>query len=202
MRRLVPLALGIALGLAALALGALAVQVWRYPDTVARQDALLSARPVPAGAWAERGGVGEVVLGAADDATLRRAIALFFRGRPDDPGASKSGEQVVSGLESAIVLAGIMRGDPPLARRALVANLAGILVGEDAVFEPEGASRVQRAAELFRQAIRVQPNATGAKANLELLFNYTGPTGVEADSTGGFGGFGEEGGAGDVAGGY
>ena len=50
MRRLVPLALGIALGLAALALGALAVQVWRYPDTVARQDALLSARPVPAGA--------------------------------------------------------------------------------------------------------------------------------------------------------
>jgi hypothetical protein len=202
MRRFLPLAAGIALGLAAVLLGALAVQVWRYSDHVARQDELLRLRPVPSGAWAKPGGVTADVLGAADDETLRRAIALYLRGRPDEAGATKTGEQVVSSLESAIVLAGLMRGDPPLARRALAANLAGILIGEDAVFEPEGAPRVQRAAEQFRQSIHVRPDSVAAKANLELLFNYAGPSGIEAESTGGFGGFGKEGGAGEAGGGY
>jgi hypothetical protein len=197
MRRSASLAAGIAV-----VLGVLAVQVWRYPDDVARQDRLLRLRPVPSAAWADRSGETAHLLGAADDETLRRAIALYLRGRPDEPGATKTGEQLVSSLESAIALAGFMRGDPPLARRALAANLAGILIGEDAVFEPEGAPRVQRAAELFRQAIHVQPDSVAAKANLELLYNYAGPSGIEAESTGGFGGFGKEGGAGEAGGGY
>ena len=201
-RRVAPVAAGVALAVAAVVLGVLAVQVWRYPDDVARQDAGLRLRPVPSAVWAKRAGITANGLGAADDMTLRRAIALYLRGRPDEAGAGKTGDQVVSSLESAIVLAGLMRGNPPLARRALAANLAGILIGEDAVFEPEGAPRVERAAELFRQAIHVQPDGVAAKANLELLFNYAGPTGIEAESTGGFGGFGKEGGAGDAGGGY
>jgi hypothetical protein len=202
MRRLLPFALGVLLALAAVALAAVAVQAWRYPGQAAAEDRLLARRPVTAAAWAEHGGLGEAVLGAADDATFRRALALFLRSRPDEAGAGKSGEQVLAGLEAAIALAAIVHGDPPAARRALAANLAGILTGEDAVFEPEGAPRVERAAELFRQAIRIQPTSTAAKANLELLFNYAGPTGIGSESTGGFGGFGKEGGAGDVAGGY
>ena len=60
--------------------------------------------------------------------------------------------------------------------------------------------RARRSSSVRRSAC--DPNNDGAKANLELLFNYTGPTSIEADSTGGFGGFGEEGGARRRAGGY
>lgn len=202
MRRHLPLAVATALALSSLALAALAVQAWRYPSRAAGEDRQLAARPVTPATWSAHGGITEAVLGAADDATFRRALALFLRSRPDEPGAGKSGDQVLSGLQAAIALAAIVHGDPPRGRRALASNLAGILIGEDAVFEPEGAPRVERAAELFRHAIRVQPNATAAKANLELLFNYAGPTGISSESTGGFGGFGTEGGAGDVGGGY
>jgi hypothetical protein len=201
-RRHLPVVAAVALGLASVALGILAVQAWRYPAATADQDRRLAARPVAPATWKDHGGVAEAVLGAADDATFRRALALYLSSRPDEPGAGKSGDQVLAGLEAAIALAAIVHGDPPLARRALASNLAGILIGEDAVFEPEGAPRVERAAELFRQAIHVQPDATAAKANLELLFNYAGPTGISSESTGGFGGFGREGGAGDVGGGY
>jgi hypothetical protein len=201
-RRHVPVAVAVALALASVALGILAVQTWRYPATIADDDRRLGARPVAPATWRAHGGVAEAVLGAADDASFRRAIALYLRSRPDEPGAGKSGEQVLAGLEAAIALAAIVHGDPPLARRALASNLAGILIGEDAIFEPEGGPRVDRAAELFRQAIHVQPDATAAKANLELLFNYAGPTGISSESTGGFGGFGREGGAGDLGGGY
>jgi hypothetical protein len=202
MRRHLPVAVATVLAMASLALATLAVQTWRYPATAAEKDRQLAVRPITRAAWSDRGGVAEAVLGAADDATFRRALALFLHSRPDEPGAGKSGDQVLAGLESAIALAAIVHGDPPPGRRALAANLAGILIGEDAVFEPEGAPRVERAVELFRQAIRVQPNATAAKANLELLFNYAGSTGISSESTGGFGGFGREGGAGDVGGGY
>ena len=202
MRRLLPFALGVSLAVAAVALAALAVQTWRYPGHVAAEDRSLARQPVAATTWAEHGGIAEAVLGAADDATFRRALTLFLRSRPDEPGAGKSGEQVLAGLEAAVALAAVVHRDPPPTRRALAANLAGILTGEDAVFEPEGAPRVERAAELFRQAIRAQPTSTAAKANLELLFNYAGPTGIGSESTGGFGGFGKEGGAGDVGGGY
>jgi hypothetical protein len=202
MRRLLPFAVGVSLALAALALAALALQAWRYPYRAAAEDRSLARRPIAATVWSGHGGIAEAVLGAADDATFRRALVLFLRSRPDEPGAGKSGNQVLSGLEAAIALAAIAHGDPPPARRALAANLAGILTGEDAVFEPEGAPRVERAAQLFRQAIRVQPGSTAAKANLELLFNYAGPPGIGAESTGGFGGFGRESGAGDVGGGY
>src|SRR5262245_54828424 len=141
MRRLLPIALGVSLAVAAVALAALAVQTWRYPGHAAAEDRSLARRPVPATAWADRGGIAEAVLGAEDDATFRRALALFLRSRPDEPGAGKSGEQILAGLEAGIALAAAVHGDPPPARRALAANLAGILTGEDAVFEPEGIAR-------------------------------------------------------------
>ena len=117
MRRLLPLALGLSLAVAAVALAILAVQTWRYPSHAAAEDRSLTRRPIPATAWAEQGGIAQAVLGAADDATFRHALALFLQSRPDEPGAGKSGEQVLAGLEAAIALAAIVHGDPPVARR-------------------------------------------------------------------------------------
>src|SRR5262245_35316846 len=102
------------------------------------------AQPVSSAAWKDTAGIAPALLGAADDASFRHALGLFRRSRPDEPGAGKSGEQVLAGLEAAIALAAIVHGEPPPTRRALAANLAGILIGEDAVFEPEGAPRVER----------------------------------------------------------
>jgi hypothetical protein len=201
-RRLLPVAAGVALAVASVVLAMLAVQSWRYPSHVEQQDRLLGAQPVSRRAWTDTSGIAPALVGAADDASFRRALGLFRRSRPDEPGSGKSGEQLLAGLEAAIALAAIVHGDPPPARRALAANLAGILIGDDAVFEPDGAPRVERAAELFRHAIRVLPESASAKANLELLFNYSGPTGLPSESTGGFGGFGREGGSGDAGGGY
>ena len=193
---------GVALAVASLALALLAVQVWRQPGETARHDALLLGNPPPEHTWADRPGFAASLLGAQDDVTYRRAIALFLRGRPDDPGGNKTTDQIVSGLESAIVLAGIVRGEGPAGRRSQAANVQGIILGEDAIFEPDGAPRIVRAAALFRRAIAIDPGNDDAKANLELLFNYTGRGSVVSESSGGFGGFGRDAGAGDAGGGY
>ena len=138
MRRLLPVVAGLALAVASVALAVLAVQAWRYPGHVEQQDRLMGAQPASGRAWSDTSGIAPGLLGAADDATFRHALGLFWRSRPDEPGAGKSGEQTLAGLEAAIALAAIVHGEPPPARRALAANLAGILIGEDAVFLAEG----------------------------------------------------------------
>jgi hypothetical protein len=202
-RRALALAVGVALLAAAVVLAVLAVQTWRWPAAAAREDRLLERARVPSSAWAGGWrGPAPALLGAADDVAYRRAVALFLRGRPDAPGETKTTDQIVAGIEAAIALAAIQRGDGPSARRSQAANLQAILVAEDALFEPDGAPRIRRAADLFRRAIRLDERNTAAKANLELLLSMTGRGGVDAESMGGFGGFGEESGAGAGGSGY
>jgi hypothetical protein len=191
---------GLVLALASILLAVLAVQVWRYPAEALRQDRLLRQRPGQA--WAGDQGVAIALAGARDDVAFRRAFALFKSGRPDEPGGNKSIDQIVAGLESAILLARIRRGDGPAARRSRAANLEGIILGEDAIFEPEGGPRISRAAELFRHAIALDPHNDAAKANLELLYNYAGPAATGMDTSSGFGGLGNDAGAFDEGGGY
>ena len=99
---------------AAVLAAALAVDTWRLPGAVAAEDGLLSATPPPARAWAHGQGLRADLTGAADDATYRRAVALFLRGRPDDPAGERTTEQIVSSVEAGIALAGIARGDGPV----------------------------------------------------------------------------------------
>ena len=54
MRRRLPVVAGLALAAASIALVVLAVQAWRHPGHVAREDARLQAGP-PADAWADTG---------------------------------------------------------------------------------------------------------------------------------------------------
>jgi len=187
------IASGTVLALAALVLAVVAVQAWRYPTEASRQDALLERRPRQA--WAGEQGMVVAIAGARDDVAFRRAFALFKSGRPDEPGGNKSVDQIVSGLESAILLARIRRGDGPVDRRSRAANLEGIILAEDAIFEPEGGPRISRATELFRRAIALDPSNEAAKANLELIYNYAGPPATGIDSSSGFGGLGNDAGA-------
>jgi hypothetical protein len=191
-------------GLVALAVlvAALAVDTWRLPGAVAAEDRLLAEPPPPAGAWGNGAGLRADLAGAADDATFRRAVAHFLRGRPDDPAGERTTEQIVSSIEAGIELAGIARGDGPAERRSQALNLQAILVGELAIFEPDGGPRIDAAADLLRRAIRLDPGNAAAKANLELLLGITGVGGADATETGGVGGFGEESGAGEGGSGY
>jgi hypothetical protein len=191
---------GVTLAAASVLTAVFALQGWRYPETAARQDALLERQPEHA--WEGDRGLVEELAGARDDALLRRAVALFRVSRPDVRGGNKTSEQVVAGLESALLLTRIARGGGSTDRRSRAANLAGILLAEDAVFEPDGGLRVARAAQLFRQAIRLDPANDAAKTNLELVYAYSGAESSAADDGGGFGGFGNDAGAGEAGSGY
>ncbi|HEU0335083.1 MAG TPA: hypothetical protein VFR43_00940 [Gaiellaceae bacterium] len=195
-------AAGAALLAAAVLAAVLAVDTWRLPGAVAAEDGLLAGTRPPAGAWAHGQGLRADLTGAVDDATYRRAVALFLRGRPDDPAGERSTEQIVSSIEAGIALAGIARGDGPVARRSQALNLQAILIGELAIFEPDGGPRIDAAADLLRRAIRLDPRNDAAKANLELLLGITGVGGADTTETGGVGGFGEESGAGEAGSGY
>jgi hypothetical protein len=202
MRRFRPTVAGLALIVLAVVLAVAAFEAWRLPGASERQDALLARTPPPATTWAERGGPVAAMAGSLDDATFRRAIALFLRGRPDDPAGERTTDQIVSSIEAGIALAAIGRGDGRAARRSHALNLQAILVGELAIFEPDGAARIDRAAELLRRAIELDPANDAAKANLELLLGLTGIGGGDVTETGGVGGFGEESGAGEGGNGY
>jgi hypothetical protein len=191
---------GLALAGACVVLAVFAVPAWRYPAAAARQDDLIERRPEHA--WSGSRGFLEQLAGARDDASMRRAIALFRASRPDVPGGTKSAAQVLSSLESAVMLSREVRGRSAAERRSLAANLAGILFAEDALFEPDGGPRVARAAELFRRAITLDPGNGAAKTNLELLYAYSTAESSAPDEGGGFGGFGDDAGAGGAGGGY
>jgi hypothetical protein len=201
-RRTLPLAAGAALAALAVLLAVLAVGTWRLPGEVAAEDRLLASTPPPARAWADGQGFRADVAGAADDASFRRAVALFLRGRPDDPAGERTTEQIVSSIEAGVALAWIARGDGPVERRSQALNLQAILIGELAIFEPDGGPRIDAAADLLRRAIRLDPRNDAAKANLELLLGITGVGGADTTETGGVGGFGEESGAGEAGSGY
>jgi hypothetical protein len=194
------IAVGLALAGACVVLALFAVQAWRYPAAAAGEDDLIERRPDQA--WTGSRGFVEQVAGARDDASLRRAIALFRASRPDVPGGNKSAPQVLASLESAVLLSREVRGRSTAERRSLAANLAGILFAEDALFEPDGGPRVARAAALFRRAIVLDPGNGAAKTNLELLYAYSAEESSAPDDGGGFGGFGDDAGAGGAGRGY
>jgi len=196
------------IGLVLVALGVLlvvgAVAVWRWPDRAAAQDKRLLSRSVPAArAWSGMGGPVPMLLGARDDATMRRALVDFRRGRLVDPAGSKDTDEIVSTV-SAMVALGAVERDPArsLRERSVAANLQGILLAEESVLAPDGGPRVRRALELFRRAIRYDAGNHAAKTNLELLLLVSGGFNATEESTNGFGGFGKDAGSADAGGGY
>lgn len=205
-RQELPAAAGVVLVAAGIALAVLAVALWRLPGDAAREDRLLvGARDVPVDVW--EGGVpfrlAGSIAGGADDAAFRRAIAMFRRGRVLDAGATKGTDQIVSSVLASVQLAAVERSAAEASRRSQAANMQGILVAEEAVFDPDGGPRVTLAAGAFRRALHLDPGNEAAKLNLELLLGLTRSTGGgSGESTGGFGGFGKDSGGGNGGAGY
>ena len=197
-RALTSVAAGLALVAAAIAVGLLAVRVWTWPGKAEAADRAMLEAPRKHARWGGTSGLAARLLGASDDAAYRSAVALALRARPEDAVSTRTADEIVAAVEASIELSRLGRTSDDPRLRSKASNLEGVLVGEDAIFDPAGGTRVARAAELFRRAIALDPGNEIAKANLELLYKLVGtPTGTGEQSTAGFGGFGDDsGGAG------
>ncbi len=174
-----------------------AFQVFGWERYAAREDKRLGAVHRSAGIWAAADPVALAVLGVREDVRLRRAAARFRRARVEDPTEIGSADQLIASADATFALAAAGRR-AGLRGRAFALNLEAVLAGEAAELELDSSDRFERAIELLRQAIRLDPTNEAAKANLERLLSGSVDS-VDPRRGNGFGRFGD--GAGSSPGG-
>jgi len=192
-----PLALaGAALVLALLlALGAREVRLW--DESIAAGDRRFALSPGASGlwepgAWRIGGGLSPEVIGFEDDLRLREAAQLFRRSRPR-AGTARTAQMFSVATTAQVDLAAIQDSDAPAGIRSIAANELGALAFAELASDPAQArEHAGRATRKFVEAIRLDPDNTVARYNLELILS------LREEGRGAFG-F-EEGGEGSTAG--
>lgn len=192
MRARLPAALvgaGLVLGVLLLLL---ALDVSRAAATVEGDDARFLAQPRMPGYWEESGvlpfGPGAQLLGARDDRAHRKAVQLFWLGRPRDrsiPGAGRLAQRAQA--QSALAEAEPRSG----AGASQTANLLGVLALLTPPDQAERPQVVRAAASAFRRAIVLDPANDDAKFNLESVLRLVADE--RARGQGGGGAAGQEG---------
>ena len=120
-------------------------------------------------------GLSRSLLGVDDDLQFRRAVVLFLSSDPDQESARTLRESVFA--TRAVVALREVQGSrsQPRTRRALAANLVGILSLADAMTDRQQASALLRtSAKSFTEAIALDPTNDAAPANLELVLKLAG----------------------------
>jgi hypothetical protein len=158
--------LGAMLVTSACAFVAFAIQAWQLPAANHSRDARMLAAGGPASAWSGTAGLTPTLVGADDDITLRRALVL-------DPTQARSPDGVVEAVEAGAALGRIEMSNVGRHRRSLAANLEAVLTGEGAEID-DNLPELGRAADLLRNAIRLDRGNEAAKANLERLLDRQG----------------------------
>jgi hypothetical protein len=156
-------------GAALLAL--LALELVRWQHQVARDDSLFQLTPERSGLWrvshAPPVDPSRWILGLDDDIAYRRALQLFWLGRPT---LTYKPNQPADSVRAQVTLARLATGDPSPRRRANALTLLGYLV----LAGPGTQDLKLRLAHLsegisdFREAIALDPTQVDAKLNLEL----------------------------------
>lgn len=183
----------LSLGLAALALllaagfVALAIDARRAADELQRDDALFErSSSIGWGGSAVRSlSLGRRMTGIDDDLAFRRAVTGFMASRPDP--ASPAGSLAVAKKSRAAegALIKIAKGDSDRKRKAMAANLLGILAFEAGRANPEAASTLQaRTLDQFRAALNANPEDEAAKFNLELALSLFSQGGLNTQGNG------------------
>jgi len=163
------LALACLTGAALLAL--LAVELVRWQHQVARDDRLFQLTP-------ERGGLWQVahtpavdpsrwILGLDDDVRYRRALQLFWLGKPS---LAYKPDLAADSVRAQVALARIADSDPSPARRAKALELLGylLLAGPGTQDIKLRLAHLRQGVENFRRALVLDPTSSDAKLNLEL----------------------------------
>ena len=171
-RASVLVATAVALVLAA-ALALLAVDVRRWDSAMAADDVHFQATPQAVDWKATEMLPGEVapsLLAIEDDIAFRRAARTFQLGRR--VASSIGAQQAREGfrVRAEIELGTVERADPDAGRRAIAANLLGILAFDHALGDPRnGPALFRRSVADFRRAMAHDPTNEDAKYNLELV---------------------------------
>ena len=156
--------------LAGILLLLLALDVWRAPRTVEGDDARFAAQPRVQEYWRDEGvlpfSLGRRVAGIEDDVRLRRAVQLFWLGRPRD-GLSPSPRRLADRARAQAALTGASPDGG--AGAAQVANLLGVLALLTPPDEAERQQVVRAAGAAFRRAIVLDSENHDAKFNLESI---------------------------------
>jgi len=153
----------------------LALDVSRTERALAGDDARFLSQPRIGGYWGDTGvipfGTGRRVAGAHDDVERRRAVQLFWLGRPRD-GLTPSPARLAERAKAQAALADVEedggRGT------SQVANLLGVLA---LLTPPDQAERPQvvlAAGSAYRRAIVLDPANDDAKFNLESILRLVG----------------------------
>lgn len=185
----VAIASGFVLGAALLVL---ALDVARAERTIRGDDARFLAQPRASTYWDDAGvlplGVGSWLAGTTDDVALRRAVQLFWRGRPGE-GLTSSAARLAERARAQAVLADAEAQGGVGASQ--IANLLGVLALLTPPDQAERPQVVRAAGTAFRRAIVLDDRNDDAKFNLESILRLIGD---ERDrGRGGGGSSGQEG---------
>ncbi len=190
--------LEVTLALTALAVAALLVVFARGVDSVEREVASLTSSSARIALVRDPGQsdfgaadrLARRALGAQDDLEFARALGLV----EDSRRLEHLPNEVLELHAEAIVLLQRLDGSPRQ-RASQAAAMVGALYVEDAVIDPDAASRYrQQATEAFQRAIRLDPTNEAAKLGLELILTGTSGTSTrigEEGAGGGLSGAGE-----------
>lgn len=192
MKRYLPVAAVTSGALLGLLLVLLALDVARARHALEGGDARFLAQQRLPGAWADTGvlpfGAGAWLAGARDDVERRRAVRLFWRGRPGE-GLTPSRELLAERARAQAALAAVERDGG--AGASQVANLLGVLALLTPPDQAERPQVVRAAGSAFRRAIVLDSGNDDAKFNLESILRLIGD---ERDrGRGGGGASGQEG---------
>ena len=148
----------------------LALDVARTDGSLREDDARFLSQPRIDGYWEDDGvlpfAVGRRLAGLQDDVDHRRAVQLFWQGRPRE-GLTPSRARLAQRAAAQAALADAEeRGGAGTSR---VANLLGVLALLTPPDEAERAQVVRAAASAFRRAVVLDPTNDEAKFNLESI---------------------------------
>jgi len=180
----------------------LAADVRAWPLALDRGDAAYALAPDRA-AWTpdtHLGGLAGALLGTGGDVAARRALQGYRRVAGLREQLNDALEVQTERVAAINLLAGpSSSADPQVAARAR--TLLGILAFSEAA-DGGGVSQADTAIADFTDAVRVDPGATAAKFDLELLLRLEAPHGERHGSGlgGGFGRTGQAGASGGVPG--
>jgi hypothetical protein len=178
-RFLLCLAAVLCLGVATVA-ALLANDVRAWQETMRASDAEAVSDP----SKAAPSGAGELLpfhlarslLGLDDDLALRRALVLFRAGYTGIPSSDQSTAGSEARAQAEVALARVVREEGDGTRAADAANLLGVLEFVDSRSGTgQGQTPVEQSVVEFQNAIRLDPGADDAKANLELALGLVAP---------------------------
>jgi hypothetical protein len=156
---------------AAAALALLAAELVRWQRQVSRDDRLFQVTPQRPGLWqvsrAPSFDPSTWILGLDDDVTYRRALQLFWLGKP---ALVFKSNQAADNVRAQVELARVADADPDPHRRAAALNLLGylLLAGPGSQDIKLRLAHLRQGVSDFQKAIELDSARVEAKLNLEL----------------------------------